>query len=71
MRCPYRFREFAEDSTQECVPDCALLMDMREEPGTMACALAVLASKVDSPLGYWLHRKYVLPANVVQEGADE
>ena len=69
MKCPLHTNMANE--LAECDPWCALLMDMRENENVRACAVAVIASKVDSPLGYWLHKKYVLPANVVQEGADE
>ena len=69
MKCPLHTNMANE--LAECDAGCALLMNMRENGNVRACAVAVIASKVDSPLGYWLHRKYVLPANVVQEGADE
>ena len=69
MKCPLHTNMAGEFF--DCNPECAWLMSMSDNENVRACAVAVIASKVDSPLGYWLHRKYVLPANVVQEGADE
>lgn len=65
MKCP--FLHNMANELAECDPGCALLMDMRENGNVRACAVAVIASKIETPLGYFLHKKYVLPANVVQE----
>ena len=69
MRCPMSID--MSNQLAPCDRECAWLMDMREEPGTKACAVAVSASKVRTMLGGFEPKRYVLPANVVQEGADE
>lgn len=48
MLCPFKFKEFTDESRQQCSRDCAWRMDnglwVDESPVSYACAIAVNAS---------------------------
>ena len=68
MKCPLHTNMAGEFF--DCNPECAWLMSMSDNPSVKACSEPVKASEIKTPLGYFAARKYVLPANVVQEGVD-
>lgn len=51
MICPFRFKEFAEPSHQECRPDCAWLVKVREDTDKpmLVCAVTLVGSPMECP----------------------
>lgn len=57
MKCPFKFKEFGTElDHQECVPDCALLMQYNDSDQYKVCAFAMIARSLSSNV--WMPANY-------------